>query len=89
MAQARSSISRAAPGPKGKGLWQLQRDAETLEAEIAALEAELEVAHTALAQPSPGADFAELGKAAHDLEVELERKMERWASLHEQIEARS
>ena len=86
---AASLKTKVAAGPKGKGLWQLQRDAEALEAEIAALETELDRAHTALAQPTPGADFAELGKAAHDLEVELENRMERWAGLHEQIEARS
>ncbi len=84
---ARAATTAAAP--KGKGMWQLNRDAEAVEAEIAALEAKLEVAHTALAQPTPDADFAALGKAAHDLEEQLEAKMATWAQIHEEIEARS
>ena len=86
------STSRTAPAPaapKGKGLWQLNRDAEAIEAEIAALEAELELAHRALAQPTQGADFALLGKAAHDLEVKLEDRMATWAQIHGEIEARA
>jgi len=79
----------AAPAPKGKGLWQLNRDLEAIEADIATLEAELERAHLALAQPAPDADFAVLGKAAHDLETRLEARMDDWARVQEEIEARS
>ncbi len=79
----------APAAPKGKGLWQLNRDAEAVETEIAGLEAELELAHRALAQPTPDADFALLGKTAHDLEVKLEDRMATWAQIHEQIEARA
>jgi hypothetical protein len=37
----------------------------------------------------PGvASRAALGKTAHDLEERLEAKMEQWAQVHEQLEAR-
>ncbi|MGI8748050.1 MAG: ATP-binding cassette domain-containing protein, partial [Deinococcus sp.] len=74
--------------PRGKGLWQLRRDAEALEAEIGGLEAELEAAHRALAQPAQGADFAVLGKQAHALEERLEGQMEEWARVQGEVEAR-
>ena len=88
-AQAAPVKAAAAPAaPKGKGLWQLNRDAESIEAEIAALETELEAAHTALSQPAPDADFAALGKTAHDLETKLEDRMATWAQIQEEIEAK-
>ncbi len=88
-AQATPVKAAAAPAaPKGKGLWQLNRDAESIEAEIAALETELEAAHTALSQPAPDADFAALGKTAHDLETKLEDRMATWAQIQEEIEAK-
>jgi len=88
-ATSKAAAKSAAPAPKGKGLWQLNRDLEAIEADIATLEAELERAHLALAQPAPDADFAVLGKAAHDLETRLEARMDDWARVQEEIEARS
>ncbi|WP_425147500.1 ribosomal protection-like ABC-F family protein [Deinococcus sp.] len=82
----------AAPRPAasgGKSLWQLRRDAETVEAEIARLEDELNAAHTLLSAAAPGTDFAELGKRAHLLEVQLEQRMDEWASVHQELEARA
>ncbi|BDP41909.1 ABC transporter ATP-binding protein [Deinococcus aetherius] len=80
---------RAAPAaPKGKGLWHLKREVEAIEAEIARLEAELMDAQAALASAPPGADFATLGRAAHDLEVQLEAKMEAWGEKQAEVEAR-
>ena len=86
---ARPQAVKAPPAPKGRSLWQLRRDAETLEAEIAGLEAELSAAHSALSAAAPGSDFAELGRRAHGLEQALEQSMERWAGVHQEIEART
>nr|WP_255639442.1 ABC-F family ATP-binding cassette domain-containing protein [Deinococcus betulae] len=75
--------------PKGKGLWHLKREVEALEADIARLEGELEQAQAALASASPDADFAALGQAAHDLEVQLETRMDAWGAKQAEVEARS
>ncbi|MBB5294339.1 ABC transporter ATP-binding protein [Deinococcus metallilatus] len=74
--------------PKGKGLWHLKREVEALEAEIARLEAELMDAQAALASAPPDADFVTLGQAAHDLETQLEEKMEAWGEKQAEVEAR-
>ncbi|MFC4452910.1 ribosomal protection-like ABC-F family protein [Deinococcus sonorensis] len=74
--------------PKGKGLWHLKREAEAIEAEIAALEEQLNAAHDALASAGPDADFAALGEAAHLLEQQLEQKMDDWARVQGEVEAR-
>lgn len=78
----------AAAAPKGKGLWHLKREVEAIEADIARLEAELEGAQAALAAAAPGADFATLGQAAHDLEASLEEKMTAWGEKQAEVEAR-
>ncbi|KEF33733.1 MULTISPECIES: ribosomal protection-like ABC-F family protein [Deinococcus] len=77
-----------APAPRGKGLWHLKREVEALEAEIARLEAELGAAQAALAAAPPDADFAALGRAAHDLEVQLDAKMTAWSEKQAEVEAR-
>nr|WP_157460129.1 ABC-F family ATP-binding cassette domain-containing protein [Deinococcus arboris] len=74
--------------PKGKGLWHLKREVEALEADIARLESELEQAQAALASATPDADFAALGQAAHDLEVQLEARMDAWGAKQAEVEAR-
>ncbi|WP_370657429.1 ABC-F family ATP-binding cassette domain-containing protein [Deinococcus sp. KNUC1210] len=84
----RPPVVKAPAAPKGKSVWQLRRDAEAVEAEIARLEAELNAAHTELSEAAPGTDFAELGRRAHELEAQLEQKMEAWAGVHEELEAR-
>ncbi|WP_216318086.1 ribosomal protection-like ABC-F family protein [Deinococcus aestuarii] len=74
--------------PRGKGLWHLKREVEAIEAEIARLEAELMDAQAALASATPEADFAVLGQTAHDLEVQLEARMEVWGEKQAEVEAR-
>lgn len=81
-AQAPAPVS--AP-PKTKGLWHLKRDLERVEAEIAALEDQLAEAQATLAAAAPDADFAALGKAAADLEAQLEAKMEEWEKASEAV----
>ncbi|WP_291425385.1 ABC-F family ATP-binding cassette domain-containing protein [Deinococcus sp.] len=80
--------AKAAPSPKGKGLWHLKREVEAIEAEIARLEAELETAQAALASAGPDADFAALGQQAHDLETALMAKMDEWSGKSAEVEAR-
>ncbi len=87
--EAAQAEAKAAPRvvvPKGKGLWHLKREVEAIEADIARLEAELEMAQAALTSASPDADFTALGRAAHDLELALERKMEQWGEKGAEVE---
>ncbi|MDV6375311.1 ABC-F family ATP-binding cassette domain-containing protein [Deinococcus sp. ZS9-10] len=80
---------KAAPksaAAKGKGLWHLRREVEAIEADIARLETELEMAQATLNSAPPDADFTELGQAAHDLELALERKMEEWGEKGAEVE---
>ncbi|PNY81031.1 ribosomal protection-like ABC-F family protein [Deinococcus koreensis] len=89
--QAETPLAPPAPrpaAPRGKGLWHLRREVEGLEAEVARLEAELEAAQRALAAAGPGADYAALGQAAHDLEVRLEEKMHAWSEKQAEVEAK-
>ncbi|GGK26457.1 ABC transporter ATP-binding protein [Deinococcus malanensis] len=77
-----------APAAKGKGLWHLKREVEAIEADIARLEQQLETAQAALATAPADADFVTLGQAAHDLEVQLEAKMEAWSASQAEVEAK-
>ena len=85
---AEAAAPRAAPVPKGKGLWHLRREVEAIEAEIAGLEADLEAAQRALAEADLSADFVALGQQAHDLEVRLEEKLTAWGEKQAEVEAR-
>lgn len=76
------------PAPKGKGLWHLKREVESIEADIARLETDLETAQQALATAGTGANFAELGKTAHSLELQLEEKVQLWSEKQAEIEAK-
>jgi ATP-binding cassette, subfamily F, member 3 len=78
-----------AAAPRGKGLWALRRQTEELEAEIARLERELEAAHLAIAAAGAGADYAALGRAAHELDVRLEARMDEWTQVQGELEARA
>ena len=60
---ARPPAAKAPAAPKGKSVWQLRRDAEAVEAEIARLEAELSAAHTELSAAAPGHRFRRAGQA--------------------------
>ena len=66
----------------------LKREVEAIEADIARLEGELEAAQAALSAAPADADFVALGQAAHDLEVQLEAKMEAWGAKQAEVEAR-
>lgn len=61
---------------------------EAIEADIAALEGELEAAQAALSRAAPDADFVALGQAAHDLETRLEAKMALWSEKQAEVEAK-
>ena len=81
-----AAAPKPAPAPKAKGLWHLKREVEAIEADIAALEAELEVAQQALAEAPVDADFTALGQAAHELEMRLEEKMALWGAKQAEVE---
>jgi len=90
-AEAEAAAPRVQTAPvaaKGKGLWHLKREVEALEADIATLEAELDAAHTALGSAGADADYAALGRAAHDLEGKLEQKMHTWSEKQAEVEAK-
>jgi ATP-binding cassette subfamily F protein 3 len=72
--------------PRGPGLWHLKRRLEQLEAEVAALEAELAEARGLLEGPPPELDFAAAGQRVADLEEQLARALEAWSALAEQVE---
>ncbi|WP_019585297.1 ribosomal protection-like ABC-F family protein [Deinococcus apachensis] len=76
------------PTPKGKGLWHLKREVEAIEADISRLENDLLHAQAALSSAPPDADFVTLGRAVHDLEVQLEARMEAWGEKQAEVEAR-
>ena len=64
-----------------------QREYETIDADIAALEAELAACEDAIA--ASGSDFVALQEAMEkkeQLEVRLEEKMDRWVYLNELAE---
>ncbi|MFD1732460.1 hypothetical protein ACFSC4_17415 [Deinococcus malanensis] len=52
------------------------------------MEQQLETAQAALATAPADADFVTLGQAAHDLEVQLEAKMEAWSASQAEVEAK-
>ncbi len=84
--------TRAAPTeakPRTKGLWHLKRQLESVEAEVADLEARLERAQQAIGTAGPGADFATLGREAADLEAQLLTKMTEWETVQAEVEAKS
>ena len=83
-----AAAPKVAPVPKAKGLWHLRREVEAIEADIAALEAELEAAQQALAEAPVDADFTALGQAAHELEVRLEEKLALWGEKQAEVEAK-
>lgn len=87
-AAAPAPAKPAPAAPKGKGLWHLKREVEAIEADIAALEGELEAAQAALSRAAPDADFVALGQAAHDLETRLEAKMALWSEKQAEVEAK-
>ncbi|SMB92704.1 ABC-F family ATP-binding cassette domain-containing protein [Deinococcus hopiensis] len=90
--QAQETPTPAEPArptaPKGKGLWHLKREVEAIEAEITRLEDELLHAQAALSSAPADADFAGLGQAVHDLELQLEAKMTAWGEKQAEVEAR-
>lgn len=74
--------------PRAKPSWKEQRELETLNGRIEALEAEQRVVKTAVNQA--GDDYIQLQKLAsrlEEIEVELEGIMERWLELSEQAQA--
>jgi len=85
---AAPKVSAKPAAPKGKGLWHLKREVEAIEADIARLEGELDAAQAALSAAPADADFVALGQAAHDLEVQLEAKMEAWGAKQAEVEAK-
>ncbi|WP_029480929.1 ribosomal protection-like ABC-F family protein [Deinococcus marmoris] len=85
-ALAEAKAAPKAATPRGKGLWHLKREVETIEADIARLEAQLGTAQAALNSAPPDADFTALGQAAHDLELALERKLEEWGEKGAEVE---
>jgi len=85
---AAPKVSAKPAAPRGKGLWHLKREVEAIEADIARLERELEAAQAALSAAPADADFVALGRSAHDLEVQLEAKMEAWGAKQAEVEAK-
>jgi ATP-binding cassette, subfamily F, member 3 len=69
---------RETPKSKGRNPWKLKREVEGLEARIHALETELQAVNAELADPTPGTDFARLGKRSTEIESELLEVMARW-----------
>ncbi len=88
-----TTAAAASAGPQtryaGLNTYQLGKKVEALEADIERLEAEVEAAGLALAQAAPDADFAELGRAAHTLEQQLEAVMQDWEEAGAELEGRS
>ncbi|WP_229838918.1 ABC-F family ATP-binding cassette domain-containing protein [Deinococcus piscis] len=91
--KAPQAKSEQVPTPQtrfsGMNTYQLGKRVQALEAEIERLEAEVEAAGLALAQAAPDADFAELGRAAHTLEQQLEVVMQEWEEAGAELEGRS
>ena len=87
--QKAAPVKQNPANPGGKGLWHLKREVERLEAEVSDLEAKLGEAQALLSAAGPDADYAELGRAAADLEAALLGKLTAWEEAQERVEARS
>jgi ATP-binding cassette, subfamily F, member 3 len=76
-----------APVKKGVNPWKLKAELESVEGQIAALEAEQGRVTAELASPTSSTDFAALGKRNAEIDSELLEAMTRWEELSAQLEA--
>ncbi|NJK43233.1 MAG: ABC-F family ATP-binding cassette domain-containing protein, partial [Pleurocapsa sp. SU_196_0] len=86
-AKSESRSVEKTPVKKGVNPWKLKAELETVEGQIAALEAEQGRVTAELASPTSSTDFAALGKRNAEIDAELLEAMTRWEELSAQLEA--
>jgi ATP-binding cassette, subfamily F, member 3 len=87
VAPSAPAATRAASN-RGPSAWQLRRDLEVHEGEVARLEGELADLEQELARPSPGADLSDLGRRHATLEATLLQAMEAWEATASALAAK-